>query len=87
MKNKNFSPEKKDRIKIIRGTFQGIILFAVLVVIIKAIFTFSVYESYGLDNVSKDAKSGFIAVSYFGVDRTGDDTLISTEALEKQIKH
>lgn len=86
MKNKNFSPEKKDRVKIIRGTFQGIILFVILLVIIKAVFTFSVYEPYSSYNIPKDEKSGFIAVSYFGVDRTGDDTLISTEALEKQIK-
>lgn len=86
MKYNNFSPEKKDRVKMIRGIFEGIILVAVLVVIIKAVFTFSVYESYGSDNVSQNRNSGFIAVSYFGVDRTGDDTLISTEALEKQIK-
>ncbi len=36
MKNKRFSPEKKDKIKILRGTFQGIILFVLLIVIIKA---------------------------------------------------
>lgn len=86
MKNKNFSPERKDRIKIIRGAFQGIILFAVLIIILKSIFNFSVYEPYTSNTVSKDDKSGFIAISYFGVDRTGDNTLISTEALEKQIK-
>ncbi|WP_097028450.1 glycoside hydrolase [Clostridium peptidivorans] len=86
MKNKNFSPEKKDRVKKIRSIFQGIILFAILVFIIKALCTFSVYKPYTLDTISKNEKSGFIAVSYFGVDRTGDDTLISTEALEKQIK-
>ncbi|MTK11478.1 MAG: glycoside hydrolase, partial [Clostridiaceae bacterium] len=86
MKNKNFSPEKKDRVKIIRSIFQGIILCAVLLIIIKAVCTFSVYEPYSSNTVSKDRKSGFIAVSYFGVDRTGDATLISTEALEKQIK-
>lgn len=86
LKNKNFSPEKKDRVKIIRSIFQGIILCAVLIVIIKAVCTFSVYELYSSNTVSKDRKSGFIAVSYFGVDRTGDATLISTEALQKQIK-
>lgn len=86
LKNKEFSPEKKDRVKIIRSMFQGIILCAVLIVIIKALCTFSVYKSYSSHAPSKDRKSGFIAVSYFGVDRTGDDTLISTEALEKQIK-
>ncbi|MBU3144369.1 glycoside hydrolase [Clostridium sp. CF012] len=86
MKNKFFSPEKKDRIKIIRGTVQGIVLFAILLVIIKAVITFSVYKPYSSDDISNEIKSGFIAISYFGVDRTGDPTLISTESLEKQIK-
>lgn len=86
MKNKKFSPEKKDRIKIIRGTSEGIILFAILLVIIKAIFTFSVYKPSSSEDVSSGVKSGFIAISYFGVDRTGDDTLISTKSLDKQIK-
>ncbi|MBX4259547.1 glycoside hydrolase [Clostridium estertheticum] len=86
MKNKEFSPKKKDRLKIVRGTFEGIILFVILLVIIKAVFTFSVYRPYKSDNVSKNVKSGFIAISYFGVDITGDATLISTQALESQIK-
>lgn len=86
MKNKRFSPEKKDRIKILRGTFQGIILFVLLIIIIKAVFTFSEYKPYDYNEVVSSEDNGFIAVSYFGVDRTGNDTLISTEALEKQIK-
>ncbi|MGK0465457.1 glycoside hydrolase [Clostridium sp.] len=86
MKSKEFSPEKKDRIKKIRGISQGVILFVILVIIIKSIFTFSVYSPYSSADVSKGAESGFIAISYFGVDRTGDDTLISTKSLEKQIK-
>jgi hypothetical protein len=86
MENNNFSPGKKDRVKIVRGTVQGIILLVILLVIIKTIFTFSVYEPYSTNDVSKDGKSGFIGISYFGVDRTGDGTLISTESLNKQIK-
>lgn len=89
MKNKDFSPEKKDRIKIVRSIFEGIIVITVLIIIMKALFTFSVYEPYSSSTVSKeskDVKNGFIAVSYFGVDRTGDETLIGTESLEKQIK-
>ncbi|WP_297419794.1 glycoside hydrolase [Clostridium sp.] len=89
MRNKDFSPEKKDRIKIARSIFEGIIVITVLTLIIKTLFTFSVYKPYSSSDISKesnDVKNGFIAVSYFGVDRTGDETLISTEALEKQIK-
>ncbi len=89
MKNKEFSPAKKERIKIVRSIFEGIILVSLLIIIIKNLFTFSVYQSYSSSNASeeaKDVKNGFIAVSYFGVDRNGDETLISTDALEKQIK-
>lgn len=89
MKNKEFSPAKKERIKIVRSIFEGIILVSLLIIIVKNLFTFSVYQPYSSNNISeeaKDVKNGFIAVSYFGVDRNGDETLISTDALEKQIK-
>ncbi|WP_291648799.1 glycoside hydrolase [Clostridium sp.] len=86
MKNNRFSPEKKDKIKVLRGTFQGIILFVLLIVIIKSVFTFSEYKPYDYNEAANTEDKGFIAVSYFGVDRTGDDTLISTEVLEKQLK-
>ena len=46
MKNNTFSPKRKNRVKIVRGILQGIILIILLVVIIKALFSFSVYEPY-----------------------------------------
>lgn len=84
MNNKKFSPKKKERTKVIRSIFQGIILIIAFTFIIKALLTFSVYKPYEVKASPKD--NGFIAISYFGVDRTGDETLISTSALEKQIK-
>lgn len=86
MKTKRFSPKKKDRIKIIRGTLQGIILLVLLIVILKAVFTFSQYKPYNYNDLTSNEDNGFIAVSYFGVDRVGSDTLVSTESLEKQLK-
>lgn len=86
MKNKRFSPEKKDKIKILRGTLQGIVLLVLLIVILKAVFTFSQYKPYDYNDLTSNEDNGFIAVSYFGVDRAGSDTLISTESLEKQLK-
>ncbi len=86
MKNNTFSPKKKDRIKIARGILQGVILIILLIAIIKALFSFSVYEPYNSSKVSNNQDSGFIAVSYFGVDRTGNDTLISTKRLDEQLK-
>jgi len=73
VKSNTFSPKKKDRIKIARGILQGVILIILLIAIIKALFSFSVYEPYNLSKVSNNQDSGFITVSYFGVDRTGSD--------------
>ena len=84
MKRKEFSPEKKDRKKVIRGTVQALILVFLLVLVIKAIFTFSKYSPYEAVNSSEE--NGFIVISYFGVDRNGTNTLISTESLENQLK-
>lgn len=86
MKSNTFSPKKKDRIKIVRGILQGVILIILLIAIIKALFSFSVYEPYNSSKISNNQDSGFIAVSYFGVDRTGNDTLISTKRLDEQLK-
>jgi hypothetical protein len=86
MKNNTFSPRRKDRTKIVRGILQGIILIILLAVIIKALFSFSVYESYNSSKLSNNQDTGFIAVSYFGVDRTGSDTLISTKKLNEHLK-
>ncbi|WP_346961814.1 glycoside hydrolase [Clostridium sp.] len=86
MKSNTFSPKKKDRIKIARGILQGIILIILLIVIIKVLFSFSVYEPYNSSKLSNNQDSGFIAVSYFGVDRTGSDTLVSTKRLEEHLK-
>lgn len=86
MKNKEFSPKRKDRIKAVRSIFQAITLCVVIVVIIDLVVSYPAYRPFGQEVVSNEPKHGFIALSYFGVDRNGSSTLISTEALEKQIK-
>lgn len=86
MKRKEFSPKRKDRIKVVRSILEGIILVALLIVTLKSIFTFSEYSSYKENIINNGEDNGFIAISYFGVDRNGTNTLISTEALENQLK-
>ena len=80
MKYKEFSPKKKDRKKIIRGTVEVIILIGILILSINSIFTFSKYKPYDND------ENGFIVISYSGVDRNGTNSLIGTEALESQLE-
>ena len=86
MKNKEFSPERKDKIKFIRGFAEGIVLLVLFVTIIKAFFTFAKYNPYDESSVNKNKDNGFVVISYFGVDRNGTDTLISTESLNNQLK-
>ncbi|NMA86628.1 MAG: glycoside hydrolase [Tissierellia bacterium] len=85
MANKKFSQEKKDRKKAIRSVIQGIILIVLLIIIIRALFTFKKYTHFTEDK-RVQREEGFIAVSYFGVDRIGSETLISKKLLDKHIK-
>ena len=85
LKHKEFSPKKKDRKKVVRVTIQVLILIALLILAIKSIFTFSKFSPYDHNSVN-NKDNGFIVISYSGVDRNGTNSLISTEALESQLK-
>lgn len=85
MKGRKFSPQKKDRRKVIRSIVEGIVLIGILVVIIRALIPSRGYLPVS-DDKKKQTEQGFIAVSYFGVDRTGNRTLISTKRLEDHLK-
>lgn len=76
---------KKDYIKVIRGTLQGIILITLLVLVIKALFSSTTYVEYDVATEKKD-ENGFVALSYFGVNRTGSNTVMSTERLEDHLE-
>lgn len=86
MKESTFSPKRKDIIKIVRSIFESITLIVLLAIVIKALFSFSSYKDCDVAEVSDDQNTGFIAVSYFGVDRTNTDTLISTKRLEEHLR-
>ncbi|MDF2594915.1 MAG: glycoside hydrolase [Clostridia bacterium] len=84
MKRYKFSTNK-DIKKLVRSVFQGVALLLIVYITIMALFTFEQYTPYGLE-VPMNGDKGFIAISYFGVDRTGDETLISTKRLEEHLK-
>lgn len=79
-----FSPNKKKRMKIIRSIIEGCILLLILAVIIRALPN-KEYVPVNDRNFTQ-SDQGFIALSYFGVDRTGDQSLISTDRLDEQLK-
>ncbi len=78
----------KDVKKFIRSIFQLAVIIAVLILIIRQLFTFVVYQPY--DSQDKSVVSGtdhgFIALSYFGVDREGTTSRISAQKLEEHFE-
>lgn len=76
---------KKDIKKIIRGTFQGIILLLLVFLLLRVWLTTNSYVPYD-DSDIQTKDSGFIALSYFGVSRIGDDVTITTKRFEEHIK-
>ncbi len=86
-KPKNLVRRKNIR-KVVRSIAEEIILIALLITVIRALFTFDTYEPYDetkVEMAGPDEDTGFIALSYFGVDRNETKTLISTERLEEHI--
>ena len=61
-------------------------IITMVALLIKALFTLDKYEPYDKSAVSADKNKGFVALAYFGVDRTGNETLISTARLDEQLR-
>lgn len=79
---------KKDVVKVVRSTIQLLVLLLILVIIIRALFVFNVYTPYNHDDktIVTGEDNGFIALSYLGVDRTGTESLISTQRLNEHLQ-
>ena len=80
------SMARKERQKAARTILEIIVLIALGTLLITALFTLDKYEPYNKSDISVGANTGFVALSYFGVDRTGDETLISTDRLDEQLR-
>lgn len=85
MKKHTFSSKKKDRKKAIRSVVQGMILVYLLYIIALTLFSPKKYIAFN-NSERTQRENGFIAISYFGVDRIGTETLISEKNLENHIK-
>ena len=79
---------RKNIRKVVRSIAEGAILLLRLVTVIRTLFTFDTYEPYNeaeVEMADPDEDTGFIALSYFGVDRNETKTLVSTERLKEHI--
>ena len=88
-KRKPKNPVRRKNIrKVVRSIAEEIILIVLLITVIRALFTFDTYEPYDetqVEMAQPDEDTGFIALSYFGVDRNETKTLVSTERLAEHI--
>ncbi|MBE7721015.1 MAG: glycoside hydrolase [Lacrimispora celerecrescens] len=75
----------KDQRKAVRSVIQAIILAALLVLLFRAFFVVEKYIPFQEGDGLKQGDPGFIALSYFGVDRAGTSSLISTQRLEEHM--
>ena len=78
----------KDVIKLIRSAVQLAVIIAVLILIMSQLFTFTVYRPYNTQDKSvvSGEDHGFIALSYFGVDRESTTSRISHQKLEEHLQ-
>lgn len=78
----------KDLRKCIRSILQLSVLLFVLYILIRVFVTFNEYRPYNENdiNVVSGKDHGFVALSYIGTDREGNQTLISSERLNEHFK-
>lgn len=79
-----FSVGKKNRNKVIRTIIEIIILIISAYAIINAFISFVKYKP--VNESFKAYDNGFVALSYFGVDRSQKETLISKDMLNEHLK-
>src|SRR5699024_1677764 len=84
MKNQAFSAEKKDKIKLIRSIIQFIILLVLAIFLFKAIYHQDDYIAID-DSMRVQSDKGFVALSYFGVERSGHNYLIDEKRLDEHL--
>ena len=77
---------KKNRRKKKRVILQTIVLAVIAAAFYLALFTVGKYKPYEATAINMAQDKGFIALSYFGVDRVGVQPLISEERLSEHLE-
>lgn len=76
----------KNKKKKQRTILEILVLIILAGLIINALFTFTQYQPYSWKTAEFDGDKGFVALSYYGVDRTGTGELIGEEQLEHHLE-
>lgn len=77
---------RKDKIKLIRSILQGLFLLFLLGLLINVNVNFKKYIPADDSQYYNHEDQGFIALSYFAVDRAGDENMISVKRLEEHFE-
>ncbi|MGI5900770.1 MAG: glycoside hydrolase [Christensenellales bacterium] len=80
---------RKNISKAFRGIFQAVILLLIIYAVVTALVTtvkYVPYEALAQDSTEDHADTGFVSISYFGVDRSGTDDLIGIKQLDSHLK-
>ncbi len=83
-RNPALNVKRKNRRKIIKVIGQIILLAVAAVVLVNAVFDLQTYQEPDKSKWRQD--KGFIALSYFGVGRSGTSKLVSQDQLDAQLK-
>lgn len=79
--------KKKNRTKKLRAVLEILVVLGLLYLVWETFFHQKTYEPFTEDEVSATTDTGFIALSYFGVDRIGDtSTLIGEKQLREHLQ-
>ena len=79
--------KKKDRHKVVKVIVQLAVLFVIAYVAVHALFTLTTYKHYSEEQNSFPNDKGFIAVSYFGVERLKNaPSLIPADRLRQHLQ-
>jgi len=81
----NFT-ELKDRRKIISVLLQLIIIFIVIGFAAMALLTLKTYKPYIVANTTMSEDKGFVALSYFGVERVGNQNIMGLRRLQDHLQ-
>ena len=87
-KGRKLFETKTDVVVFLRSLFEFAVICVVAYMLFHLFFDPNRYVPYDKsdENIISGQDNGFICISYFGIDRTGTDTLVSTENLEKQLR-
>ena len=81
--------KKKNISKVIRTTIETISCIALLYFVITNVFILTKYQPYDesqIEMADDSSENGFVAISYFGVDRTGTQTLVDDDRLREHLQ-